>query len=265
MAASTFAKRTILLTRPLGQSEKLKEQINAAGGRVLQLPSLEIKAIADSAAARQLLTNLTGFDIIVFVSRNAVKYACELMPDIVGRAHGKTLLAVGSGTNEELLNAGFAEAIFTSCNSGSEALLEMTELQQANVLNRKILIVRGQGGRELLGDNLLERGAKVQYAELYRRTKPQIDADIVSKIWQQEKPDAVVITSAEGLNNLLALTATKERPIFLNTNLVVISQRLRSIADSLGFVAAIKVAMGYSDDDFMLALQELFGANEHER
>ncbi len=265
MQDKPLAKRTILLTRPGRISDQLKKSIKDAGGRALHLPSLEIQAVTEPAAARQLLTGLTTFDILIFVSRNAVKYACEIFPEIAAQAADKIILAIGSGTNEELQSAGFREVTCTNSNTGSEALLALDKLQQKNVLDRKIMILRGEGGRELLGDNLLARGAEIQYIELYSRAKPQVEPVIISNMWRVEKPDAVVVTSAEGLSNLLEMTAEKERPIFLNTRLVVISQRLQSIAESLGFCAAIKVAMGYSDDEFVMALRELFEANEDER
>ena len=265
MQDKPFAKRTILLTRPGRISEQLKKNITDAGGRALHLPSMEIHAVTVPGVVKQLLAGLTGFDILIFVSRNAVKYACEIFPEIVSKAHDKIVLAIGSGTNEELKTAGFRGVTYTNSNTGSEALLALDELQQKNILNRKIMIMRGEGGRELLGDNLLARGAEIQYVELYSRAKPQVEPVIISNMWLTEKPEAVVVTSADGLRNLLEMTAGKERSIFLNTRLVVISQRLKSIAESMGFNAAIKVARGYSDNDFVLALRELFEANDDEQ
>lgn len=260
-----LAKRTILLTRPGRISEQLKKNIEDAGGRALHLPSMEIHAVTEPGAVKQLLAGLTEFDILIFVSRNAVKYACEIFPGIVSTTHDKIVFAIGSGTNEELQTAGFKQVTYTNSNTGSEALLALDELQQKNILNRKIMIMRGEGGRELLGETLLARGAEIQYVELYSRVKPQVEPVIISNMWREERPDAVVLTSADGLSNLLEMTAEKDRSIFLNTRLVVISQRLKSIAESLGFNAVIKVAMGYSDDDFVIALGELFEASDDER
>lgn len=265
MQDKPLAKRTILLTRPGGISEQLKRNIIDAGGRALHLPSLEIHAVTEPGVVKQLLAGLTAFDILVFVSTNAVKYACELFPEIVSKANDKIIFAIGSGTNEELQTAGFIEVIYTNSNTGSEALLALDELQQKNILNRKIMIMRGEGGRELLGETLLARGAEIQYVELYSRAKPQLEPVIISDMWLIERPDAVVVTSADGLRNLLEMTTGRERSKFLNTRLVVISQRLKSIAESLGFNAAIKVAMGYSDDDFVTALRDLFEASDDER
>lgn len=265
MQDKPFAKRTILLTRPGRISEQLKKNITDAGGRALHLPSMEIHAVTVPGVVKQLLAGLAEFDILIFVSRNAVKYTCEIFPGIVSKTHDKIVFAIGSGTNEELQTAGFRGVTYTNSNTGSEALLALDELQQKNILNRKIMIMRGEGGRELLGESLLARGAKIQYAELYCRVKPQVEPVIISNMWREERPDAVVVTSAYGLSNLLEMTAEKERSIFLNTRLIVISQRLKSIAESLEFNAAIKVAMGYSDDDIVIALRELFEASHDER
>lgn len=265
MYRSVLQSRTILATRPGGISEQLRESIKRQGGQVLHLPSIEIRPLIKSESAEQLLRTLIEFDVLIFVSKNAVKYAGYLMADIVGQAREKTILAIGSGTYKELLGLGFDEVGYTDGNTGSEALLGIDELQQENVRNKRIMIVRGQGGRELLGDKLIARGAHIQYVELYLRAKPQIEAVQIKNLWRVDKPDAVLVTSAEGLKNLLEMTAEEERFLFLNTRLVVISPRLKDIAEAMGFSAEIKVAKGYSDDDFMVALMQMFEAHNDER
>jgi uroporphyrinogen-III synthase len=265
MNNSPLRDRTILVTRPGGLSDHLRDNISAAGGKAIHLPSMAIVPVAESSAAKQLLTSVADFDVLIFVSRNAVKYANELMPGISDKAKDKTVFAVGTGTYEELEGVGFSDVSYTDSNTGSDALLDMEELQAENVADKKIIIVRGVGGRELLGDKLVARGAELQYAELYRRAMPELEPAIMKNIWLSEKPDVVLVTSVEGLRNLLEMTGEEERPIFLNTRLVVISHRLKGAADSLGFCATVKVATGYSDDDFLVALTELFEANGNGR
>jgi len=262
---SPLRDKKILLTRPEGVSNKLYNRINAAGGRAIHLPSMVITPLLNAGEAGQLPERLQDFDVLIFVSRNAVKYASELMPDIVSQAADKKIFAIGTGTREELQGIGLSNVSYTDSNTGSDALLDMRELQPARLANTKIMILRGVGGRGILGDELLARGAKVQYVELYRRAMPDIGPATMKHIWLSEQPDAVLVTSAEGLRNLLEMTGAEERPLFLNTRLVVISQRLKDVAESCGFTATIKVAEGYSDDDFMLALVKMFEVKEDEQ
>jgi uroporphyrinogen-III synthase len=256
--------KSILVTRPGGLSNYLQDSIANAYGKALHLPSMNIAPLEDALAAKQSLASLDDFDILIFVSRNAVKYASQIVADKFRHIQAKTIIAIGSGTHDELLRVGFTDVVFTDSNTGSDALLDIHELGSVSVTGKKVLIIRGVGGRELLRDKLLERGAEVQYAELYRRIKPDVEATTISKIWLEEKPDVVLVTSAEGMRNLLEMTGGKERSLFLNTRLVVISPRLKTVAESAGFRAEIKVAAGYSDDDFMLALREMFEAIENE-
>ncbi len=256
--------RKILLTRPGGLSDTLHHCIKRAGGSAVYLPSMAIMPMPDSNGPRQLLAGLHHYDVLIFVSRNAVKYAHELAPDLAARVVDKITFAVGVGTGKALRSIGFTDVNYTDSNTGSEALLDMEGLQAANVKGRKVLILRGVGGRQLLGDKLLARGAKVHYVELYQRAMPDVEPADIRHIWLSEKPDVVLVTSAEGLHNLLEMTGEEERPLFLNTRLVVISPRLRDMAESCGFKATIKVAAGFSDDDFMRALVDMFEVNEDE-
>src|SRR6185295_12379471 len=91
----------------------------------------------------------------------------------------------------------------------SEALLAAPEL--ADVTGKRVLIVRGEGGRALLGNMLAARGATVNYAECYRRVRPVADAAPLIADWQRGLIHAVTVSSAEGLDNLLAMTGSEGR------------------------------------------------------
>jgi uroporphyrinogen-III synthase len=256
--------KTVLLTRPGAMTDELGDRIKHLRGRPLYLPSMLIAPAEKTAVSASVLENLQRFDILIFVSRNAVKYACNLIPDLLSRISNQLVFAIGAGTCEELKRRGFAKARFSDGNTGSETLLRMSELQATRVAGKKILILRGTGGRELLREELSRRGAKIEYADLYQRVLPDLPASEVKKVWLEEKPDVVQITSAEGLANLLQMTSENERPLFLNTRLIVISPRLKTVAESTGFSGEIRISRSYSDDDFILALTEMFEATENE-
>jgi uroporphyrinogen-III synthase len=264
MTRGFLQNKKILLTRPGGVSDFLRDSISDAGGEPLYLPSMRITALEEDSLSKQVLGKITDFDILIFVSRNAVKYAQASLAELSNLVLSKVVIAIGKGTHAELSELGISEVKSVDSNNGSAALLNMPELSSENLGNKKVMILRGLGGRELLNTELTKRGAKIEYVELYRRAKPQIEASTISSIWLQKKPDIVSITSAEGLENLLEMSETKERSQFLNTPLVVISPRLKSVAKSAGFRAEIKVANGYSDEDFMIALKEIFEVIENE-
>jgi uroporphyrinogen-III synthase len=115
----------------------------------------------------------------------------------------------------------------------SEALLAMPQLQQTE--NKNILIVRGEGGREHLATTLRNRGADVNYLEVYKRIIPCVDNSSVIKLLTQQRLDIITVTSAEALQNLIIMLGEKNKKLLSSIPLVVVSDRIRRIAADLSF------------------------------
>lgn len=256
----SLSGRKIVVTRPPGQAEGLCRLIEDAGGLAIRLPVLEITATENNAAAIPLLSSIANFHIVIFISRNAAVYAERLSPGLMSRLEEVEVYAVGAGTGQQILDmtAGKANVTSTGTGGGSEALLELDGLQPDHLQGRKVLIIRGEGGRELLAQTLTQRGAEVVYAEVYRRARPAADPQLIKKIWQAERPDAIVITSGEGLQNLIDMTDPADQNILLHTPLVVLSTRLQTLAQTLGFTSAPEVAPEASDTGMLRALMHIF-------
>ena len=116
-----------------------------------------------------------------------------------------------------------------------------------------MLIIRGRGGREDLRDGLIARGAGVHYLEVYRRGKPDLSQADMAKFWHDETPDALIITSLAGLDNLVELTPDSESRRLHGTATVVMSERIRQHALEAGFVR-VAVAKDNSDAGLLDAL-----------
>ena len=136
------------------------------------------------------------------------------------------------------MEQGFDPVVHAPGKGGSEALLAMPDLQQENVSGRRVTILSGVGGLDLLEVALHKRGARVQRIDLYRRQKPEIAPALMSQTWQVDKPNVVVIYSGEGMQNLLSLVSREDRAVFLQTPLLVISSRLKELAQTSGKVRA---------------------------
>lgn len=257
-------QKTILFTRPGTLAAQSAEFVRQAGGRALHLPLIQINPVEDLFAINQLNNRLKDFTTLIYISRNAVRFASSLLPDLKAQGN-KKVFAVGAGTCEELQMAGFSDIQLNAHGGASEGLLQHAELQADRISGQKILIIRGRGGRDLLATELQARGAIVEYAELYERGRPAYDVGYVEKVFESEKPDVIIITSAQALNNLLDLVSVEYRQTIFNTALVVVSERIKDIAMSRGFSAAIIVTMGYSDGDCIEALQELFEVGDNEQ
>jgi len=225
--------KKILVTRPARQADHLCAMIEEAGGVPIRLPAMDIQAIAGSSGLDVILSGLHNYDSAIFVSRNAVFYA---MPLVDGKTlAGLRIIALGEGTADALSAAGLHAVAHGGAQADSEALLALPLLQETAVRNRRIIIFRGAGGRKLLADTLRARGAQVDYAEVYQRTRPHYEKAVLDKIWFVDRPDRMVVTSSEALHNLFAILGPEHRVIMLDTELVVIGARMAGLAQDLGF------------------------------
>lgn len=243
--------RRIVVTRPAGQAGGLAQRIREAGGEPLLVPAIEIRPLADPAPFQALARRLDAFDLAIFVSRNAVRSALGLLAGRPWPARLK-VATVGQGSREELDHFGFSDVIAPAAQSDSEALLALPELRE--VRGRRVVIFRGDGGRELLGEELAKRGAFVEYAACYRRVRPSGDG--LAALWRRGV-DAVAISSAEGLENFLAMLGDGAAEKLAAVALVVPHERVAHEAARRGLPRA--VVAGPRDADVASALVAYFG------
>jgi uroporphyrinogen-III synthase len=223
----------VLVTRPEQQARSLCDSITSAGGFAIALPVLDIVPILPW---NESTLSLAEQDMIIFISRNA---ATHFMTGLqTSLADNVQLVAVGAGTAATMRELGLRVDTQPPPPAGSESLLTMPELN--TVQDKNVLIVRGDGGRELLADTLLARGANISYLEVYRRGLPYLSKQ---EIEQAKTADCIVITSIAGLNNLCRLIDIDQlTPKWL----IVMSERIRQYALNLGFQQCV-VATDASD------------------
>ncbi len=237
----------VLVTRPAAQAAGLCHLIEQAGGRAIPFPTIEILPSAHPEPARGRLAE--PWDLLIFVSRNAVEQALPLLP-ATRLPSGPELAAVGAATAKALAEAGRPPDLVPSAGYDSESLLALPRL--ADMRGRRVLIVRGEGGRPLLGDTLAARGAEIAYAEVYRRTLPRADTASLLTRWDRDV-QLVTATSGEVLDNLCALLGEEGRGLLLATPLAVVSGRTASAAKALGFLR-VEIAERATDEDLLAAL-----------
>jgi uroporphyrinogen-III synthase len=222
----------VLVTRPAHQAGPLVEKLAAAGAEPLLFPLLEITPQA-GPELDAVLARLGNFDLAIFISPTAVKFGVTAAARHGGWPAGLSLAAVGPGTARELIRQlGREPQICPTEGGGSEALLAEPALQEVD--GRRILIVRGAGGRETLARTLAERGARVEHAVVYRR-QPPANAGPLNAALQAGEIDLILITSSEALDNLVRLTAPALRETLLGLPLLVTHPRQAERARALGF------------------------------
>lgn len=235
--------KRILVTRPKLQAHNLISLIEQHGGQAIAFPTLEIVAIENSQVAKQQLENLKAYQWLIFISANAVNFAVTANNGKIRDFTQTKIAAVGKATAKALENVGLSVNLVPETGFNSEALLAASALQL--VQNQRILIVRGEGGRETLAQELQKRGAIVDYWEVYQRKIPKTDTAPVVDLLTQQQLDWLTVTSTEALQNLITMLETEKNSL-LNIPLVVISERIKQIAASIGFKT---IVVSSSPDD----------------
>ena len=163
----TLNKKRILITRPTEQADTLSQLISSNDGVSIQLPTIQIRPLEKTKELLKDINDLKLSDFIIFVSRNAVKVAFDNFLNNIEIFSSIKIVALGPGTMRELAARGFKDIIYSN-QADTEGLLMLKEIQDKRISGKKVSIVRGVGGRELLARNLKERGANVKYIDIYK-------------------------------------------------------------------------------------------------
>jgi len=245
---------TVVVTRPAHQADVLCQSIKELGGVALRFPVIEIGPSTDIDGLKNLLSHLSDFQLAIFVSANAVAPAIHILKDMQGWPAGVPIATVGQATAKAVTANGLTASYIAPEPFNSEALLSLPVLQRLE--GKRVIIFRGKGGLELLGDSLRERGAEVEYAECYERVKPETDTTTIFQIWDEGCTMPIVVTSNEGLENLYSMIDSAHQPALLSSPLIVVSQRAAALAKALGFKQAPLVAKSASNDAIISAIKQ---------
>ena len=236
----------IAVTRPRDQAAQLAQRIEQAGGIPLLFPLLDIAAVQDSQALHEQISRLAQFNLAIFISPNAVHYGVAAIRSAGDWPPALRIATVGQGSAKALRELGVANIIAPAERFDSEGLLALSELQ--SVAGWRVIIFRGDGGRELLGDTLKTRGAAVEYATCYQRSKPQLDASMLTA----SAPDAITVTSSEALAHLWQMLGENARTALRDTPLFVPHGRIAELARQQGW--RFVQLTGAGDDGLLSAL-----------
>jgi uroporphyrinogen-III synthase len=200
-------ERAVVITRPRAQADSLARAVAALGRRAVVLPLLEIAPLADTSALRAALDRLPAYAMVAFVSPNAVDAA---FAHLSGWPAGVPIGVVGEGSRLALARHGVTPDNATihcppdPASSDSEGLLASLDL--AALRDRRVLIVRGESGRELMADTLRAAGALVETVAAYRRSVPRLDAALAARLaGLLAQQNDWIITSSEALRGLASL------------------------------------------------------------
>ena len=243
---------TVVVTRPRAQAARYAALVSEAGATPLLLPALEIEPVELDAGARARLAP-DGFDWTIYTSANSVESALRQLP----RPTRTRIAAVGRGTARALAEHGLVVQAVPATTADSEGLLALDAF--ASIAGRRILILKGEGGRTLLREELERRGATVVTGDLYRRVPATPDAAALADLGRDLDSGTVVVavTSAESLAALLAAIPDARLPRLRDATLLVPGERVAAAARTQRWRGPVHVAASAEDAAMAAALPEV--------
>lgn len=245
---------TVLVTRPSPVGEQLVSRLRALGQVAYHFPLIEFAPGRELAQLPAQLSTLSAGSLVFVLSQHVIHFANPLLGNKeLGWPKELNWFAIGRTTALSLHAVSHRHVHYPQDRETSEVLLQLPELQ--HISGKQALILRGNGGRELLGETLASRGAKVEYCECYQRIKKQYDALEEAHRWYERRVSVIVVTSGEMLQQLYEMTPDWYRINWLlRCQLLVVSERLAEIARRLGW-QEIRVADNADNDALLRALQ----------
>jgi uroporphyrinogen-III synthase len=241
----------VLVTRPEQQAMPLCRLLEMEGASTLRLPAVEIRAIGNRRETAASLGKLEDFAVIIFTSTNAVRFGASLLD----QRRDLTLAALGPATSRALNHAGYRVAVQPHGTFDSESLLLQPLLEHP--AGRRILIIKGSGGRPFLEQELENRGAQVVTASVYERVPARPGPTVLAALFDSFIGGAVQVitaTSMEIAGNLLKLASPALRSEFERVHWLVPGERIALGVRELGLPAPLVQAESAEDHDLVAAL-----------
>lgn len=241
----------VLVTRPEKQATPLCRLLEAAGARALRLPAIHIVAAGDSRELTGRVGSYQDYDLTIFTSANAVHFAVTLLGPL-GKAR---FAAIGPATARAVGASGGQIAVVPDGGFDSEALLRHPLL--ADPAGLRVLLVKGQEGRDLLQRELARRGAHVTPADVYRRERVVHEAGVLAAVesaFAAGEIQIVTATSAEIAANLLLSATPALRREFERVTWLVPGARVAATLSAHGIAAPVLLAATAEDHDLLAAI-----------
>ncbi|OEF24350.1 uroporphyrinogen-III synthase [Vibrio rumoiensis] len=221
---------SVLVTRPGKDGEALCQMLKRQGIDSFHHPLIQLE---QGAGYTTLPDDIQHCDIIIAVSQHAVHWAQHCLHNHhINFPQHTTYFAIGEKT-ARTLEKHIKKEVISPLISDSEHLLDLPALKL--VKNKRILILRGNGGRELIYQALQQRGAQVHYNEIYHRKPCPVDDLTIWSHWKTSGIKHIVITSGEQLDHLLKQTPNQYLDWLKQLNLYIPSQRIKQQAEKVGF------------------------------
>lgn len=241
----------VLVTRPDERGQQLVEMLAEQQILAIHQPILRIEAGEELPELPTILSRLNSGDYVFAVSRNAVDFAVKALKE-TGFKWREDLFyfAVGQGTANYFCSRIEQPVHYPITSENSEGLLNSAMMQ--DLLNRQIILLRANLGREFFSEQAQQKGAKIKAIECYRRSLWA--EDLAEKIGLAKRSgiNTCIVTSGEILSTLFEQTLVDDRPWLLNCRLIVVGQRVANLAIKLGWKSHLITVSAKADNHSLL-------------
>ncbi|MBL7480640.1 uroporphyrinogen-III synthase [Legionella bononiensis] len=230
----------VLNTRPQKQAYALNSAITEAGGIAIACPTLEI--VESEVPWINSLPNLKNVSQAIFISANAVHYCfTQLFRHNIAWPKHINVIAIGKGSAKELSKF-HIEINDIPDVPDSEHLLALHCLQQLK--NQTVLLFKGEGGRPLIEQTLIEKGANLCSLAVYKRVMPEVHHQLINSLWREDLVDIILLTSEQSMHNLFKMFCKEAHDWLKNKPAIVLSERL---ANSAALSGITKIIISHPD------------------
>jgi uroporphyrinogen-III synthase len=237
----------VLVTRPAHQSQQLCECLLEAGFKPITFPTIDIVPLPIDHYKKHTLENISTFDFVLFISANAVHQVIAYKT--LWPSENTRYIAIGPSTAEAMVASLAITPDFISSKPFSSEQL-MTQLP-SQLADKRILIIKGEGGRDFLANELKNKDMIVKTLDTYRRSLPTN----IAPHFKHSDIAYITITSILALKNLTLLLQDDFSTMAKRCVFVLFSERIEQYAKQIGCTHTI-VSNNANNDSLVQAIKQ---------
>ncbi|OOF69716.1 uroporphyrinogen-III synthase [Rodentibacter caecimuris] len=224
----------VLITRPDERGKQLTDWLNQSGIVALHLPLFCIESGRELGNLPSALNQLKNQDYVFLVSQNAVDFCHKTLADI-GFCWPESLhyFTVGHRTAQYFSSQSERPIHYPITTENSEGVLALPNMQ--NLQDKRILILRGNGGRDFFAEQARIRGAEVILLETYQRVPIIYNNEEQTSICKRSGINTIIATNLEIVNALVNFVPKQDQGWLKSCRLITVSQRIADVAHKLGW------------------------------
>jgi uroporphyrinogen-III synthase len=238
----------VLVTRPAAQASEWVQRLRAAGLQAEALPLIDIAPALDAAAVVAAWAALPAQAMVFFVSPNAATSFFAAKPAQATWPAALMAASPGPGTTQVLRELGVSNIVEPAADApqfDSEALWQ--QLSKRDWAGQRVLVVRGEGGRDWLAERLRERGAELAFVAAYGRVAPRLSPSqqaLLDEALAQPATHLWFFSSSEAIAHLQALAPHAD---WAKARAMATHPRIAESARRLGMGVVMEARPGLED------------------